>query len=59
MVIPIMVPSGLQPQRQSSLRMTAVTIERQLSGLSQLPTFKKPFKIDLLRAEFRQTHLFA
>ena len=57
-----MVTSGLQPQRQSSLRMTAVTIERQLSGLSQLPnlpTFKKPFKIDLLRAEFRQTHLFA
>lgn len=44
-------------ERQSSLRMTAVTIERQLSGLSQLPnlpTFKKPFKIDLLRAEFRQ-----
>ena len=62
MVIPIMVTSGLQPQRQSSLRTTAVTIERQLSGLSQLPnlpTFKKPFKIDLLRAEFRQTHLFA
>lgn len=57
-----MVTSGLQPQRQSSLRTTAVTIERQLSGLSQLPnlpTFKKPFKIDLLRAEFRQTHLFA
>ena len=51
-------PSGrIAIERSSSLRMNGMTMERQLSGLSQLPnlaSLKQPFKIDLLRAEFRQ-----
>lgn len=40
--------------RPPSLRMTALTMERSISNLSQLPGLRKPFRIDLLRAEFRQ-----
>lgn len=45
------------PAELSAARMTAITMERQVSGLSQLPNLpalKQPLKIDLLRAEFRQ-----
>ncbi len=45
------------PAEMCAARMTAIAMERQVSGLSQLPNLpalKQPLKIDLLRAEFRQ-----